>query len=286
MSSTSPNIRVGLAGWDFPHWDGVVYPKPFQRGFHPLEFIADRFDCVEIPKTFNAILRPELAELWATRVRHNDRFRFTARLNREFTHERSLDSGMAERFMDGLAPLVERKLLGCVVMQFPFSFRFTAENKDHLIRVRRLFHRMPLVAELRHDSWLSPEAQGTLIDYHVGYVNLDQPKQIRAAGPASELTTGIGYVKLHGSQCGAGHFEFDDRTRRATGNNHLFTMQELVQWKPRIQHLAQFASDTYVIFNNDGAGKAVINGLQMQSILSQPVEMAAASLPMRFPRAA
>jgi len=282
MSSTSsPNIRVGLAGWDFPHWDGVVYPKPLQRGFHPLEMIADRFDCVEIPKTFHDCLRPELAQLWATRVRHNPRFRFTARVLREFTHERSLDADLAARFIGGLMPLVEQKLLGPVVMQFPFSFRFTAENKDFLIRLRRLLHRLPLVAELRHDSWLAPEAQGTLVDYHVGYVNLDQPQQMRAAGPASLLTTGIGYVKLYGSECGAGHFEFDDRNKRTTGNNHLFTLSEIEQWVPRIQHLAQFASDVYVIFANDGGGKAVINGLQMQSVLSRPAKVA-----LQFPRAA
>ena len=36
--STSP--LFGTAGWSYPHWNGLVYPKAHGSGFHALEFLA------------------------------------------------------------------------------------------------------------------------------------------------------------------------------------------------------------------------------------------------------
>jgi len=263
---SSSHLFVGVAGWEFPHWHGVVYPKPSPRGFHPLDFLADRVDAVEITSTFYRSPRPELVRLWAAKTAHNGSFRFTARLHRAFTHERNLDAKHVKEFIQALDQLGDR--LGCLLMQFPYAFRFTEENKDFLIRLRRAFHMFPLVAELRHSSWTCPEGMGTLIDYHVGFANLDQPQKHGATAPGSYLTSAVGYVKLHGRECGAAHEMYDDREERATGNRYLYTLVELTEWKSRVEHLRRFAENCYVVFNNDGAGKSVVNALQMQGLLS------------------
>jgi uncharacterized protein YecE (DUF72 family) len=268
MPPTSPSISCGVAGWAFPQWSGLVYPQPSRRSFHPLEFIAARFDTVEIPLSFYQPVRPELARLWLAKVSHNPRFRFTARLGREFTHERLLNPARAGLFSAGLEPLVDQERLGALLMQFPNSFRFTEENKDFLIRLRRAFHRFPLVAEFRHDTWGSEEGLGTLIDYKIGFCNLDQPEGVRAMPPTSHLTSPVGYVKLHGRRCGPGFSMFDDRALRSTGNDYFFSLVELEAWNVRIRHLARFAESVYVIFNNDGGGKAVLNALQLQGMLT------------------
>ena len=268
MTGSSPNIRCGVAGWAFPRWEGLVYPRPAPRSFHPLEFLADRLDTVEIPVSFYHPVRPELARLWATRVAHNPRFQFTARLGREFTHERRLDGDLVRQFTCGFEELRDQGKLGAILMQFPSSFRFTAENKDFLIRLRRSFHEFPLVAELRHDSWGTEEGLGTLVDYHIGFCNLDQPPGIRAMPPTSHLTSRVGYVKLHGRRCGRGFAMFDDRAEKASGNDYLYGLAELESWKVRIRHIARFAESVYVVFNNDGGGKAVLNALQMQSMVT------------------
>ena len=65
-------------------------------------------------------------------------------------------------------------------MQFPWSFRFTSENRAFLIDLRRTFHEFPLVAELRHASWLADEAKGTLIDYKIGFCNIPGSANINA----------------------------------------------------------------------------------------------------------
>jgi uncharacterized protein YecE (DUF72 family) len=249
-----------------------------------LEFLADRFDTVEISDSFHGFVRPELARVWASKVDHNRQFQFTARLNRVFTHERLLDPEDVKRWSEGLAPLYESGRLGCVLMQFPSAFRFTAENKDFLIRVRRAFHQFPLVAELRHKTWTVPEAVGTLIDYHVGFCNLDQPQGQTATPPTSLLTWRIGYVKLHGRVTGRWHDEFDDRGMKVSGNGYSYSLAELGEWKSRIDKILPFCQSAFVIFNNDVDGKSVVNGLQMQGVVRREPNPApqTADSPMLF----
>lgn len=268
--SSLQNLRCGLAGWAFPHWDGVVYPHTVSRSFHPLEFLAERFDTVEIPHTFYHVPKPEIARFWVDRVRHNGRFQFTARLPRLFTHCRELNAETVKAFLAGMRPLTESGKLGCVLMQFPASFRYTEENRQWLIQLRRTFSMFPLVAELRHGTWALEEGIGTLIEKHIGFCNLDQPESVRATPPTALLTWRIGYVKLHGRKCGSGHEAFDDSRVRTHGNNYLYGLRELEEWKARIAKFAPFADQTFVIFNNDGGGRSFLNATQMQTLLSAP----------------
>lgn len=265
------SVRCGVSGWAHASWERAVYPRPRGRGFHALDFLAGRLDTLEIDSTFYQFVRPELARLWGAQAGHNPLFKFTARLHRQFTHERELDDRSVARFTEGLKPLLDRGQLGALLMQMPSSFRFTSENRDFLIKLRRAFSEFPLVAELRHASWTVDEAIGTLVDYRIGFCNLDQPRAVRAAAPSSRLTTRVGYVKLYGPSAGPAFAEFDDRaaTRNGqrTGNSHLFTLAEMESWQPRIEHLRRFADEVYVVFANDGEGKSVVNSLQMQSLL-------------------
>jgi len=253
----------GPAGWNFPDWDRCVFPRPQPRGFHPLDFLARRFETLEIASTFNRIPRPELTRLWAAKVSHNPDFRFTARAPRQFTYERNLD--LAKEFLTAMTPLQNERRLGAVLLQFPGAFKFTVENRDYLIRLRRALHELPLVAELRHSSWTLPEAIGTLVDYKVGFCNLDQPQALRATPPSSYLTSRIGYVKLHGRRPDP---RFDSFDSPLLATDYLYSVADMETWKTRVEHLRRFAEEVYVVFGNSVAGKSVVNALQMQSLLS------------------
>ena len=128
---------IGTAGWSYPHWNGLVYPKTYGSGFHPLEFLSRRFDTVEINSSFYQHLKPEVVRLWMKKVEANPRFQFTAKLHQRFTHSRVLDDAEVAAFAEGLRPMLKAQKLGALLMQFPWSFRFTAENKDFFIRLRR-----------------------------------------------------------------------------------------------------------------------------------------------------
>ncbi len=199
MSIATPAaVRIGTAGWSYPHWNGLVYPKTPWPGFHSLEVIAKHLDTVEINSSFYQQLKPEVGRLWMRKVEANPDFLFTAKLHQRFTHARVLDDAEIAGFKAGLAPFLKARKLGAVLMQFPWSFRFTAENREFFIRLRRAFHEYPLVAEMRHSSWMREEALGTFLDYRVGFCNIDQPAYTSAMPPTEFLTSQVAYVRLHG----------------------------------------------------------------------------------------
>ncbi len=260
MTATSPLLACGPAGWSGPGWDALVYPRPRPSGFHPLELLASIFDVVEIPSPARGAIAPEVARLWIRKVSGNPRFRFSALASPRFTHDRLLEPSALESFSLGLRPILQAGRLGCVLLQFPWSFRFTVENREFFIRLRRALHEFPLAAEMRHESWISAEALGVFIDYHVGFVNIDQPQTIRATPPTALLTSGIGYVRLEGRRWDPG--------RQSPRRDHLFPMGDLDEWKVRIDRFRAFAEATYVVFANAVAGRSVVNALQMQGLLT------------------
>lgn len=259
------SIRVGTAGWSYPHWNGLVYPRTAAPGFHALELVARHLDAVEINSSFYQPLKPELTKLWIRKVERNPEFSFTAKLHQNFTHRRSLEAAEIAAFKEGLWPLYRAGKLGALLMQFPWSFRFTAENRDHFIRLRRAFHEFPLAAEMRHSSWMAEEALGTFLDYKVGFCNLDQPEYTRAMPPTAILTSGIGYVRLHGRNPGNAMGAFDPQAQRQRQHDYLYTEEEVAQWAGRAESIGRFAERVYVIFNNDAGAKSFVNALQMRA---------------------
>lgn len=261
------SLRCGTAGWSYAHWNGIVYPKAKPRGFHQLEYLAEYFDAVEINTSFYQSLKPELTRLWASRVSHNSRFLFSAKLHRAFTHERRLEAAEIAEFKEGLLPLLRSRKLGCLLMQFPWTFRFTEENREWLIRLRRAFHEFPLVAEMRHDSWMRDEALGTFIDYRIGFCNIDQPEYTRAMPPTAFLTSAIGYVRLHGRNPLNSLGAFESQPNRARQHDYLYTQPELAAWQQRIDRIRRSAETTFVIANNDVSGKSAVNVFQLQRMM-------------------
>jgi|HubBroStandDraft_6_1064221.scaffolds.fasta_scaffold82818_4 uncharacterized protein YecE (DUF72 family) len=277
-------LHCGPCGWSYPHWNGIVYPKLKRRGFHALTDLARYFDAVEINTTFYQNIRPEITRLWLRKVSHNPKFLFTAKLGRRFTHERLIESNEVSAFKEGLWPLLGAKKLGCVLMQFPWTFRYTEENREFLITLRRAFHEFPLVAEMRHDSWTHEEALGTLIDYHIGFANIDQAPYIKAMPPASFLTSSIGYVRLHGRNPQDWQREFKRAGPTvAAAHDYLYSPEELREWKPRIEHIQEHAATAFVFANNDVGGKSVVNALELAEMLGDERRLAPADLIAAFP---
>lgn len=276
-------LYCGPSGWSYPHWNGIVYPRLKPKGFHPLEDLSTFFDAVEINTSFYQPIQAELASLWVKKVAHNPKFLFTAKLGRRFTHERSLRAAEIANFKEGLWPLHRARKLGCVLMQFPWSFRYTEENRAFVIVLRRAFHEFPLVAEMRHSSWLHEEALGTLIDYRVGFANIDQAPYTKGMPPASLLTSRIGYVRLHGRNPQHWEREFGRPARATAAHDYLYSAKELEEWKQRVEQIQEHAATTFVFANNDAGGKSVVNALQLEQILGNDRQLAPAQLIEQFP---
>ncbi|MGH9661399.1 MAG: DUF72 domain-containing protein [Bryobacteraceae bacterium] len=271
-------IHCGTSGWNRPDWDSVVFPRLRPRGFHALEHLAGEVDVIEVDSAYERPVRPELARLWLKKVALNPDLVFTVPLGREFTLDRGLDPERVRIYKEGLEPLAEAHRLGCVLMRFPWSFRFTRENRDFVVELRRTFPEYPLVAELRHASWTYDEALGTLMDYRIGFCNLDQREGARATPPTAIVTSGTGYIRLLGRGG-------DDWTQDESLANYLYTSNELAEWQPRIERVARHTTATYVVAANAARGKSMVNAMQLRSMLADlagPVERRAVANVVTF----
>jgi len=137
---------------------------------------------------------------------------------------------------------------------------------------------------MRHSSWMAEEAVGTFLDYHVGFCNIDQPEYTSAMPPTEFLTAQVGYVRLHGRnpRNALGAFERDNPARLRQ-HDYLYSEAELAEWMKRIEHAGRFAERTFVIFNNDAAGKSFVNALQLRAMLTGVRGVAPKELRRRYP---
>jgi uncharacterized protein YecE (DUF72 family) len=148
--------RIGPAGWAYKDWWGIVYPARKTKDLRELSYLAGYFDTLEINVSFYRPLTPKMAEAWVKQVEGNAQFRFTAKLWRGFTHDRNATASDRQLFLDGIAPLKEGERLGALLLQFPWSFRNTDENRSYVLKLAHEFRELPLVLEVRHGSWAAP----------------------------------------------------------------------------------------------------------------------------------
>jgi uncharacterized protein YecE (DUF72 family) len=289
----TPQIRIGTAGWSYKDWEGIFYPSGMQRKrLHPLEFVAQCFDVVEINTSFYGHLKPELVALWARKVQAvNPKFVFTAKLHRSFTHSSmaGLEPTSAatinpndedERLArEGLDKLAATGKFGSLLIQFPASFKNTLLNREYIDTLLRQFIEYPRVIEVRHSSWDDADTIISFAQKNVAFCNIDQPLIGRSLQPTEHVTSSVGYVRLHGRNYDQ-WFEADKRDDRY---NYLYTEDELAGWKDKINRISQKAEVTYVIANNHFEGKAGVNALQLKYMLTKQRVKAPESLLRHYP---
>jgi uncharacterized protein YecE (DUF72 family) len=264
-------LRVGPAGWSYPDWAGYVYPSRRAKGFHEATYLAEFFDTIEINTSFYQPLRPEHAAQWIGRVAANPQFVFTAKLWQRFTHDiRSITSGSAaaeeREVRAGFDVLRAANKLGAVLLQFPFSFHRAVETVAYLSTVLKRFADYPLVVEVRHASWDSPETLELLRASGVSFCNIDQPIIGRSLGPSAQATSAVGYVRLHGRRYDT-WFSDDAKIPAHERYNYLYSAEELAPWAARVRKVTERARETFLVTNNHFQGKSVVNALQLIHIL-------------------
>lgn len=266
-ASASPHrIRIGPAGWSYSDWAGYVYPTPRPKGFHEATYLSEFFDTIEINTSFYQPLRPDHAAQWLERVAANPAFVFTAKLWQKFTHDPSATNEDEKAVRAGFDVLQDAQKLGAVLAQFPFSFHRTEQNIVFLTVVLQRFHDYPLAVELRHASWQNRETFALLREHHASFCNIDQPLIGRSIAPSAEVTSAVGYVRLHGRRYDT-WFSDDPETPSHERYNYLYSPDELDPWITRIRAISEHTGNTFVVTNNHFQGKAVVNALQLLSVL-------------------
>jgi uncharacterized protein YecE (DUF72 family) len=274
-------IRIGPAGWSYKDWEGVVYPQKAGTKFDPLEYLARFFDTIEINSSFYRPFTVSTAKAWARRVADAADFMFTAKLHRVFTHERGKATEVDEKAVhEGMDVLQSEGKLGAVLLQFPWSFKNTGDDRVYLGKLLERFKEYPLVLEVRHSSWNTPQIYEWLEELGVGICNVDQPLFMKSIKPAALTTSQIGYVRLHGRNY---QDWFREKAPRDDRYNYLYSLDELEPWITRIKEIAKKTKESYVITNNHFRGQAVVNALEIKSTLTEQRVVAPAPLFQKYP---
>jgi uncharacterized protein YecE (DUF72 family) len=281
--TATPKPYIGPAGWDYPDWQGVVYPAAV-KGPGRLAFLATLFNVVEINVTFYRPISPKDAARWLAAVAANPEFRFTAKLWQVFTHDRRGAAPEWDQFKEGMAPLRDAGRLGALLAQFPYSFHNTEANRKYLLGLKSHLEEYPLALEVRHRSWQQRAVREFLQAAGIDFCNIDQPQVSYPMGATRWVTGSRGYLRCHGRRQEA-WFQFgEDRQARY---DYLYTPEELGELAERARELMAKAPEVYVIFNNHPAGQAVANALELLHLLNpaQPPALPP-GLAAAFPRLA
>jgi uncharacterized protein YecE (DUF72 family) len=260
------NIRIGPAGWSYPDWAGYVYPARRPKSFHEAAYLAQFFDTIEINTSFYAPIRPDYAHQWLEHVAGNSRLLFTAKMWQKFTHDPNATPEEERSVRAGFDVLRNAGKLGAVLLQFPFSFHRTAETTAYLTAVLERFADYPLAVEVRHASWNDPDVLALLRERRAAFCIIDQPIIGRSLEPSDASTSPIGYFRLHGRRYDT-WFSDDANTPPHERYNYLYSTEELSPWAGRIRNVAQRSREVFVVANNHYLGKAVVNALQLISML-------------------
>jgi len=270
-------LRIGTAGWSYPkgegRWAGIFYPKGTRD---ELGYYSRRFNVVEVNVSFYRPLSPRMVESWVKRTPES--FEFTVKLYQKFTHPKMYAETQGasepatqkdvEQFKRGLDPLMKAKKFGCLLAQFPPSFKKDVATLGYLQELLESFKDYPVVVELRHGSWRRiPDVLNLLNTYRASWVWIDEPKFTTSVKQSFEPVGPIYYLRLHGRnremwwKKEAGEHRYD----------YLYSETELQAFSQAIQANADRVKKVYVIANNHYRAKAAVNAIQLKAQLRLPV---------------
>jgi uncharacterized protein YecE (DUF72 family) len=235
-------LHVGTSGWHYAHWKGPFYPE----GMPPAQFLpyyAAHLRSAEVNNSFYRL--PEARTFAAWRDAVPEGFVFAVKGSRYITHIKKLKDPQ-----EPLARLYGRVealggKLGPILFQLPPRWRFDAGRLEGFLGALSGAHRHAF--EFRDPSWFDPRAFGALARHGAAFCIYD------LAGLTSPpvVTAGFVYVRLHGPGA-AYQGRYTPEALRACAD-------ALAAWRRE-------GRDAYCYFDNDEAGHAVHNAMELAAI--------------------
>ena len=251
-------IYVGTSGYRYKDWRGTFYPRSLPQQ-DELRYYAERFPAVELNFTYYGIPKPSV--IAGMVVRTPPEFRFCIKANQATTHEQ--DRSVLGAFKDAIAPAAEAGQLASVLAQFPFSFKNQEDNRRYLHQLAQDLQDYRPVVEFRHNSWVCPQVFQFLRANGLAYCCVDEPELPGLLPPDACATSDTAYVRFHSRDAAKWY------AGAAARYDYLYSKDELAEWVPKTQHLAEQAEDVYIFFNNCHAGSAAVNAAEFQEMLAE-----------------
>ncbi|MCH7484269.1 MAG: DUF72 domain-containing protein [Chloroflexi bacterium] len=295
-------ILVGSCSWaDKTLIDSGWYPlaaakSPEER----LRYYADHFPIVEVDSTYYAIPHARNAELWVERT--PDEFTFDVKAYALFTghgaavqafpkdvketlpgalrqkrnvYMKDLSPAVGDemwrRFNETLLPLDSAGKLGTVLFQYPPWFGPRGDNREAILEAKERLGQYRMAVEFRNAAWMAePQDQARtlrfLSDNGIPYVCVDEPQGFKSSVPPVTAVThpSVALLRMHGHNNDA----WAARSRTAAERfDYLYSEDEMREWVPRIQGLAEDAAEVHVLMNNCHRDYSVRNARQIGEML-------------------
>ena len=258
-------IRVGTSGFSYADWVGIFYPAGTGR-HKMLSYYSKVFSLVEIDFTYYRM--PSFRTIAAMEQQTPGNFVFCVKTFKDLTHRRDLPGaemkGLAGQFMTALSPLRDAGKLGCVLAQFPWSFKASPENFEFIAELQSALTGADLVIEFRNLDWVKEETFSFLRDFGLSFCCVDEPGLLGLFPPLGLATSeNLSYIRFHGRNS-AKWWKHEEAWERY---DYHYSQAELTEWLPKIKDLAGKTRDTYILMNNCHAGYAAQNAKLLMTLL-------------------
>ena len=241
--SEAREIHIGTSGWHYEHWVGPFYPKGLSAD-HWLGYYSEQLETVEINNTFYQLPSQATFESWRERV--DETFVFAVKASRYVTHMKKLKD--PEEPVRSFISRVETlgALLGPILFQLPPNWNYNGT------RLRRFVAALPVglqyAFELRDPDWINDEAEQILANHGAAFCIYD----LHGRQSPRTVTADFVYIRLHGPY-GPYRGKYDTAT--------------LAGWAGAIASWRRQGKDIYCYFDNDEAGYAAENALELRAML-------------------
>lgn len=236
-------VHIGTSGWHYPHWRGVFYP-PTLAPTHYLGYYARHFGTVEINNSFYQLPGEAAFRQWREAVPGG--FVFAVKASSYITHRKKLrDPARTTPAFLARVRLLGNKL-GPVLFQLPPRWRADPERLASFLSA--LPADLACAFELRDPSWFNPRVEEILRSHRAAFCIYEFDWRL---SPLS-VTADFVYIRLHGPE-GAYRGRYGRRRLRP--------------WAERITGWRQQDLTVYCYFDNDEAGYAVRDALELKDLL-------------------
>ncbi len=253
-------ILTGTSGYSFRDWSGTVYPGELSPQDW-LNWYSQHLSLVELNFTFYRM--PDKQALSKLQSRVPRGFRFSVKAHRSLTHDRA-DSWKenATHLRQALQPMIDSGSLVSTLFQFPYSFKYSIENRRYLADLLEVCENTRPAVEFRHTDWIRTRVLDGLTERNAAIVCPDLPPLRNLPRFRPRATSSIGYLRLHGR----------NTEHWWTGTNesryyYRYSDSELHNIADNALTIADEVDTIVIAFNNHFAGNAFHNALQLQTIL-------------------
>ncbi len=253
---------IGTSGYSYPDWVGPFYPE----GTRQPDFLtryAESFTFTEL--NFSYYRMPDARILGKMAGCIPEGFLFSIKAHGSLTHERDESwKTCCTRFSEALKPLTEADALAGILLQFPYSFHYTAKNRLYLDALLTELAPQPCFVEFRNSEWQMERVYDALNKREAGVVITDEPRLEGLPAFSPRLCGRDAYFRFHGR----------NRADWWTGDNtsrydYLYSMQELDEFGKAIREIEPKARRLFAAFNNHRKGQAVDNARELKRIIDE-----------------